>query len=90
MMIGLDGLFFASELPDVTDFQKEFEMARVFGIAVFLCALPFAACAVTLPPHTPGTICVIADGWCWAAPTGSPGDDCVCPTSSEWAQGTLG
>ena len=44
-------------------------------IAVFLSA-PAAA---QVPPHTPGTICLTPDFWCWASEQGIPGEPCECP-----------
>jgi hypothetical protein len=63
-------------------------MTRFIALVCVLAAQP--AAAQNLPPHTPGAICIIPGGWCWAAPTGFPGQDCSCPTSSGWVVGSLG
>ncbi len=65
-------------------------MTRFSVFIAILALMPISALAQNLPPHTPGTICVILGNWCWAAPTGTPGQSCSCPTPSGWATGTLG
>ncbi len=43
-----------------------------------------------VPPHYPGTICMTPQFWCWAAPPGPPGAQCICPTPYGPVLGFLG
>lgn len=49
----------------------------------FLVFLVLAAAPATaqVPPHTPGTICLTPDFWCWASVQGVPGEPCECAAS---------
>jgi hypothetical protein len=43
-----------------------------------------------VPPHRPGTVCVVdAKTWCWASPPGRAGDACTCRTPLGSRTGTL-
>ena len=43
-----------------------------------------------VPPHSPGTVCVVdSRTWCWASPPGRPGTRCACPTPHGEKPGKL-
>lgn len=66
-------------------------LVAIFVLAVASFAIGIGSLAAQVPPHTPGSICIVSPtSWCWANPPGAPGDPCYCPVPGGTVRGRLG
>ncbi len=66
-------------------------LLALIAVAVAGFAFGVGSLIAQVPPHRPGTVCIVSDRfWCWADRPGNPGDSCVCPVPGGAARGRLG
>jgi len=66
-------------------------LVAVIIVALATFALGIGSLVAQVPPHTPGTVCIVSGQlWCWANQPGKVGDPCTCPVPGGLAKGRLG
>ena len=64
--------------------------ASIIVVTVASLLIGIEALWAQVPPHKPGSVCIVSDqSWCWADTPGQPGARCSCPVPGGSREGRL-